>query len=54
VPGGSNLQIDDGELEIDETKKITATKLTNAFLKYNKKRQVNRVLVSKFIDGIAV
>jgi cobalamin biosynthesis protein CobT len=54
VPGGNNLQIDDGELEIDETKKITATKLTNAFLKYNKKRQVNRVLVSKFIDGIAV
>jgi cobalamin biosynthesis protein CobT len=54
VPGGNNLQIDDGELEIDETKKITATKLTTAFLKYNKKRQVNRVLVSKFIDGIAV
>jgi len=54
VPGGNNLQINDGELEIDETKKITATKLTNAFLKYNKKRQVNRILVSKFIDGIAV
>lgn len=54
IPGGIELQVDDGEIEIDTTKKVTATKLTNAFLKYTKKRQVNRVLVSKFIDGIAV
>ena len=54
IPGGSNLQVNDGELEIDTTKKVTASKLTNAFIKFNKKRQVNRVLVSKFIDGIAV
>jgi hypothetical protein len=53
IPGGNELQVDDGEIEIDTTKKVTATKLTNAFLKYTKKRQVNRVLVSKFIDGIA-
>ena len=54
IPGGNELQFDDGEIEIDTTKKVTATKLTSAFLKYTKKRQVNRVLVSKFIDGIAV
>ena len=54
IPGGNNLQVDDGELEIDTSKKVTASKLTNAFIKFNKKRQVNRVLVSKFIDGIAV
>ena len=54
IPGGDNLQVNDGELEIDTSKKVTASKLTNAFIKFNKKRQVNRVLVSKFIDGIAV
>ena len=54
IPGGSELQVNDGELEIDTTKKVTASKLANAFMKFNKKRQVNRVLVSKFIDGIAV
>lgn len=54
IPGGNELQVNDGELEIDTTKKVTASKLTNAFIKFNKKRQVNRVLVSKFIDGIAV
>ena len=54
IPGGTELQVNDGELEIDTTKKVTASKLTSAFIKFNKKRQVNRVLVSKFIDGIAV
>ena len=33
---------------------VTANKLKNAFLKMNKKRQVSRVMVSRFIEGIAV
>lgn len=52
VPGGSDLQIDDGDFEIDG--KVTVNKLKTAFVKYNKKRQLNRVLATKFIEGIAV
>jgi hypothetical protein len=52
VPGGNDLQIDDGEFEIDG--KVTVNKLKTAFVKYNKKRQLNRVLATKFIEGIAV
>jgi cobalamin biosynthesis protein CobT len=52
VPGGSDLQIDDGDFEIDG--KVTVNKLKNAFVKYNKKRQLNRVLATKFIEGMAV
>ena len=52
VPGGTDLQIDDGDFEIDG--KVTVNKLKNAFVKYNKKRQLNRVLATKFIEGIAV
>lgn len=52
IAGGDSLQIDNEELEI--TGNVTAGKLKNAFGKYNKKRQVNRVLVSRFIQEIAV
>jgi hypothetical protein len=41
----------DGEIEVDG--KLTASKLKNAFMKFNKGKQINRVLVSKFIQGIA-
>jgi hypothetical protein len=41
----------DGELEVDG--KLTSSKLKNAFMKFNKSKQINRVLVSKFIQGIA-
>jgi hypothetical protein len=51
IAGGSDLNTNDEEIEV--TGKVTAGKLKNAFMKYNKKRAVNRVLVSKFIQGIA-
>ena len=52
VPGGSDLHIQDDEIEVNG--KVTVSKLKNAFLKYNKRRQLNRVLATKFIEGIAV
>jgi ribosomal protein L28 len=52
MPGGSGLNIEDEELSI--TGNFTANKLKTAFMKMNKKRQVNRIMVSRFIDGIAV
>lgn len=52
VPGGDDLGIDDGDFEIEG--KVTVAKAKTAFLRYNKKRQLNRVLASKFIEGIAV
>ena len=51
ISGGSDLEVDDDEIEIDG--KVTSSKLKMAFMKMSKKRQVNRVLVSKFIQGIA-
>jgi len=51
VPGGSDLQIEDEELVVTGT--VTANKLKTAFMKMNKKKAVNRVMVSRFIDGIA-
>lgn len=51
VAGGDGLKTESDEIEIDG--KITAGKLKNAFMKMNKKKAVNRVLVSKFIQGIA-
>lgn len=52
IPGGNNIQIEDDEMDIDG--KLSQSKLRNAFLKMNKKRQINRVLVNKFIKEIAV
>ena len=53
MPGGTDLAIDaDEELVVSGT--FTANKLKNAFLKMNKKKQVSRVMVSRFIEGIAV
>ena len=51
MPGGSELGIEDEELSVTGT--VTASKLKNAFMKMNKKKQVNRVMVNRFIDGIA-
>ena len=51
IPGGKDLMTEEGELEVEG--KVTASKLKTAFLKMNEKRQLNRVLVSTFIDGIA-
>jgi hypothetical protein len=52
ISGGKDLKIEDEDFTVEG--KVTASKLANAFLKHNQKRQVSRVLVSKFIDGIAV
>jgi len=51
MPGGSDLQIEDEDLVITGT--LTANKLKTAFMKMNKKKNVNRIMVSRFIDGIA-
>jgi hypothetical protein len=51
MPGGSEMNIEDDELTVTGT--VTSNKLKNAFMKMNKKKQVNRVMVNRFIDGIA-
>jgi cobalamin biosynthesis protein CobT len=51
VSGGDDLITENEEIEIDGT--ITANKLKTAFMKFNKKKAINRVLVSRFITGIA-
>jgi hypothetical protein len=51
MPGGNELQIEDDELVV--TGVVTASKLKTAFMKMNKKKAVSRVMVSRFIDGIA-
>ena len=52
IAGGSDLQTEEEKIEIDG--KVTSNKLKNAFMKMAKRKQVNRVLVSKFIQGMAV
>jgi hypothetical protein len=52
IAGGSDLQTEGEELEINGN--VTSHKLKTAFMKMAKKKQVNRVLVSKFIQGMAV
>jgi hypothetical protein len=52
IPGGSELGVDDEEFEAPT--KVTTATLTKAFSKFAKSRQVNRVLVSRFIGMIAV
>lgn len=51
VIGGQNLMTENEELEVNG--KVTSSKLKNAFMKMNKKKQISRVLVSRFIQGIA-
>jgi hypothetical protein len=51
ISGGNDLKTEEDELEIDGI--YTNKKLASAFAKMNKKKSVNRVLVSKFIQGIA-
>jgi hypothetical protein len=55
IAGGKELEINDGDFEFEqEGNKVSAKKLATAFMKFNEKRQVNRVLVQKFIEGIAI
>jgi hypothetical protein len=51
IQGGAELTTDDEDFEVEGS--FTTKKLASAFTKYNKKRAVNRVLVSRFIQGIA-
>ena len=51
VVGGTELAI--GNEEMDIQGKVTSAKLKNAFSNLNKRKLINRVLVSKFIQGIA-
>ena len=52
LPGGNDLSVDDEEFEAPN--KVTTATLTKAFTKFTKNRQVNRVLVSRFIGMIAI
>jgi hypothetical protein len=52
IHGGTELTTED-EDGIEVEGKFSARKLATAFAKYNKKRAVNRVLISRFIQGIA-
>ena len=52
LPSGSDLSVDDESFEVSG--KATTATLTKAFMKFNKSRQINRVLVSRFITQIAV
>lgn len=55
VPGGTHLQAENGELvNTSKSKSWTGRSLLTAFIKANKKQAVSRVLVSRFIDQIAV
>jgi hypothetical protein len=51
VAGGDDLKTESDEIEIEG--KFTTNKLKTAFMKMNKKKAISRVLVSKFIQGIA-
>lgn len=51
IPGGADLSVENEELEVKGN--FTKGKLKSAFVKMGKKKQTNRVLVTKFIAGIA-
>lgn len=51
ISGGDDLNTENEQIEIEG--KVTSSKLKNAFVKMNKKRVVNRVLVSKFVQNFA-
>ena len=48
---GKDLDEENPEIEVNGT--VTANKLKTAFMKVNKTKRVNRVLVNKFIEKIA-
>jgi len=52
IAGGQELITEEEEFEFEG--KMTARTLKTAFAKFNKQKQINRVLVSRFIQGIAV
>ena len=52
IPGGEDLLVENESLQIIGT--VTASKLKSAFIKMNKRKQISRVLVNRFIKEIAV
>jgi hypothetical protein len=53
IPGGADLSTDDESLDdIIGDKDVSGRKLKTAFLKMNRNRLTNRVLLSKTIDGL--
>jgi cobalamin biosynthesis protein CobT len=52
ILGGKNLKIENEELTVNG--KVTVSKLYNSLRKINKNKQVNRILATKFIEGIAI
>lgn len=51
IIAGDSLKVQDDELQIEG--KVTNGKLKSAFMKMNKRKQVSRVFVSQFVQGIA-
>ena len=51
VPGGQNLVIDDGELNVNGD--MTRGKMAKGFASYMRGKTVNRVLLNKFVEQIA-
>ena len=51
IVASDDIVIDDEEFDIEEG--ASQRKVVTAFMKFNKKRQINRVLVNKFIQRIA-
>jgi len=52
ISAGSSLMASDENLEIDG--KMTTNRLKTAFMKYNKSKTVNRILVTTFVSKMAV
>jgi hypothetical protein len=47
------MELDQGEFTVDDKgKKVTVSKITNAFLKHMDKKSTNRILLSNFIKRI--
>jgi hypothetical protein len=52
ISAGSSLMTSDENMEIDG--KVTTNRLKTAFMKYNKSKTVNRILVTTFVSKMAV
>jgi hypothetical protein len=51
IPGGDDLEIKEDEMDVNSNS--SKNELKTAFLKMQKSKSVNRVLLSRFIDKIA-
>jgi len=51
IPGGDDLQVKEDDLDVDS--KSSKSELKSAFMKLQKSKNVNRVLLNRFVDKIA-